>query len=96
MSDFLRSEHFSEELHRRVFEVASHLIRSGKLEEARVRMHELGIPIGLQKYYIRTTLNPATRLSGRALRDFRLYGSPDDIQRLDEDRAAAAARQRAQ
>ena len=72
------------------------MIRSGKLEEARVRMHELGIPIGLQKYYIRTTLNPATRLSGRALRDFRLYGSPDDIQRLDEDRAAAAARQRAQ
>ena len=31
VSDFLRSEHFSEELHRRVFEVASHLIRSGKL-----------------------------------------------------------------
>ena len=31
VSDFLRSEHFSEELHRRIFDVASQLIRAGKL-----------------------------------------------------------------
>ena len=31
VSDFLRPEHFSEELHRRVFEIASQLIRAGKL-----------------------------------------------------------------
>ena len=31
VSDFLRPEHFSEELHRRIFEVASQLIRAGKV-----------------------------------------------------------------
>ena len=31
VSDFLKPEHFSEELHRRVFEVASQLIRAGKV-----------------------------------------------------------------
>jgi len=31
VSDFLRAEHFSEELHRRIFEIASQLIRAGKL-----------------------------------------------------------------
>lgn len=31
VSDFLRAEHFSEELHRRVFEVSAQLIRAGKL-----------------------------------------------------------------
>ena len=31
VSDFLRSEHFAEEIHRRIFEVAGSLIRAGKL-----------------------------------------------------------------
>ncbi|HET6376088.1 MAG TPA: replicative DNA helicase [Methylocella sp.] len=31
VSDFLRAEHFSEEIHRRIFEIASQLIRAGKL-----------------------------------------------------------------
>src|SRR5579875_3243822 len=31
VSDFLRPEHFSEELHRRIFEVMSQLIRAGKI-----------------------------------------------------------------
>jgi replicative DNA helicase len=31
VSDFLRPEHFSEELHRRIFDVASQLIRAGKI-----------------------------------------------------------------
>jgi replicative DNA helicase len=31
VSDFLRPEHFSEELHRRIFDIASQLIRAGKL-----------------------------------------------------------------
>ena len=31
VSDFLRSEHFCEEIHRRIFEVAGSLIRAGKL-----------------------------------------------------------------
>src|ERR1700738_196507 len=31
VSDFLKPEHFSEEVHRRIFDVASQLIRAGKL-----------------------------------------------------------------
>lgn len=31
VSDFLRPEHFSEDLHRRIFELAAQLIRAGKL-----------------------------------------------------------------
>ena len=31
VSDFLKAEHFSEELHRRVYEVLSQLIRAGKI-----------------------------------------------------------------
>ena len=31
VSDFLRSEHFCEEIHRRIFEIAGSLIRAGKL-----------------------------------------------------------------
>ena len=31
VSDFLRAEHFSEELHRRIFEIAAQLIRAGKV-----------------------------------------------------------------
>ena len=31
ISDFLRPEHFSEELHRRIFEIAAQLIRAGKV-----------------------------------------------------------------
>lgn len=31
VSDFLRPEHFSEEIHRRIFDVASQLIRAGKI-----------------------------------------------------------------
>jgi replicative DNA helicase len=31
ISDFLRPEHFSEDLHRRIFDIASQLIRAGKL-----------------------------------------------------------------
>ena len=31
VSDFLRPEHFSEELHRRIFETGAQLIRAGKL-----------------------------------------------------------------
>src|ERR1700690_3420620 len=31
VSDFLRAEHFSEEIHRRIYEIAGSLIRAGKL-----------------------------------------------------------------
>ncbi len=31
VSDFLKPDHFSEELHRRIYEVAAQLIRAGKI-----------------------------------------------------------------
>lgn len=58
-------------------------IQRGDIAGASERMTELGIPPGLQKFYIRTGLNPATRLSGRTLRDFYLYATPEQRQRLE-------------
>jgi len=61
-------------------------IQNGDLAGARQSMNELGIPAGLQKFYLRTTLNPATRLSGRTLRDFYQYATPEQRARLEEAR----------
>ncbi len=58
-------------------------IQRGDIDGARQRMTELGIPPGLQKFYVRTTINPATRLSGRTLKDFYLYATPEQKQRLE-------------
>lgn len=58
-------------------------ILRGDERGARDRMTELGIAPGLQKYYIRTTINPATRLNGRTLRDFYLYGTDEQKQRME-------------
>jgi hypothetical protein len=61
-------------------------IQSGDLEGARERMKELGIPPGLQRYYIRTTQNPETRLSPRVLKDFYRYATPDQLERFENQR----------
>lgn len=61
-------------------------IQRGDLAGAQQRMDELAIPKGLQKYYIRTTMNPATRLGGRTLKDFYLYATPEQRQRLERAR----------
>jgi len=58
-------------------------ILRGDIEGANARMTELGIPPGLQRFYRRTTLNPASRLSGRTLRDFYLYSTPEQRERLE-------------
>ena len=62
------------------------LIQGGQLAEARERMTNLGIPPGLQKFYIRTTLNPSTRLGGRTLKDFYQYATPEERERLEGSR----------
>jgi hypothetical protein len=49
-------------------------------------MNELKIPGGLQQFYIRTSLNPATRLQGRTLKDFYQYATPEQRQRLENAR----------
>ena len=58
VSDFLRAEHFSEELHRRVFEVASQLIRAGKIAtvvtlKTFLGEHDLGGGMTVPKYLAR-------------------------------------------
>jgi hypothetical protein len=61
-------------------------IQHGDVMSARAAMQGLGIPKGLQDFYVRTTLNPATRLGGRTLRDFYLYSTPEQRQRLENAR----------
>jgi hypothetical protein len=61
-------------------------ILRGDFQSAVGRMVELGIPSGLQEYYIRTTMNPASRLSPKALDDFYLYATPEQRGRLERAR----------
>ena len=61
-------------------------IKRGDVASAEQRMTELGIPAGLQRYYIKTTLNPALRMSPRSTRDFDLYATPEQKQRLNRAR----------
>ncbi len=62
-------------------------IQRGDLSGATQRMNELGIPLGLQRFYVRTTINPATRLSPRAIRDFYQYATPEQRMRMEQFRA---------
>jgi hypothetical protein len=61
-------------------------IQRGDIAGAQRRMTELGIAPGLQRFYIRTSQNPATRLSPKALRDFYLYATPEQRDRLERAR----------
>lgn len=63
-------------------------IQRGDVMGARERMTDLGIPKGLQNYYVKTTLDPSRRLSSRALRDFNLYATPEERARMERFRAA--------
>lgn len=61
-------------------------IQRGDVAGAMERMTELGIPPGLQRFYLRTTLNPATRLSPKTLKDFYFYSTPEQRERLERAR----------
>jgi hypothetical protein len=63
-------------------------ILRGDTDGAINRMTELDIPQGLQRFYIRTTLNPATRMSPRAVKDFYLHATPEQRERFDRARQA--------
>jgi hypothetical protein len=58
-------------------------IQRGDIPGAQQRMNELGIPSGLQRFYVRTTLNPSTRLSSKTLRDFYQYATPEQKARME-------------
>jgi hypothetical protein len=63
-------------------------IQRGDIAGAEQRMTDLKIPAGLQRFYVRTTLNPATRLSGRALRDFYNQATPEQRARMERAQQA--------
>jgi hypothetical protein len=63
-------------------------IQRGDVDGAIGRMTELDIPQGLQRFYIRTTLNPATRMSPRATRDFYLHATPEERARFERAQQA--------
>lgn len=55
----------------------------GDVSGAMNRMTELGVPPGLQRYYSRVWANPGTRLSGRTLKDFYMYATPEQKMRME-------------
>lgn len=78
VSDFLRPEHFSEELHRRIFEVCAQLIRAGKLATVVTLKTYLGaieLPEGvtMQGYLARLAAEATTIINaedyGRTIHD---------------------------
>jgi hypothetical protein len=68
-------------------------IRDGDTAGAVKTMTELNVPPGLIKYYIRTTLHPETRLSGRALRDFMRQAGDEEKARMARFRQQQSAQQ---
>jgi len=78
VSDFLRAEHFSEELHRRIYEVCAKLIRMGKLATViTVKTHlgglELPEGVTIQAYLARLAAEATTIINaedyGRTIHD---------------------------
>lgn len=63
-------------------------ILRGDLDGAISRMTELDIDQGLQRWYLKTTLNPSLRMSPRAVRDFYLHSTPEQRARFDRARQA--------
>ena len=61
-------------------------VQRGDEQGARDRMTQLGIPRGLQNFYVRTSANPATRLSGKTLRDFYQFATPEQKARMENAR----------
>ena len=53
------------------------MIRQGNVSGAQDAMQELGIPPGLQNYYIKTTENPSARMTKRQMQDFMRYATPE-------------------
>jgi replicative DNA helicase len=80
VSDFLRPEHFSEEIHRRIFDVASQLIRAGKLAspitlKTILGEHDLG-GVTVPQYLARLAAEATTIINaedyGRTIHDLSL------------------------
>lgn len=70
-------------------------IKSGDVPGARAKMAALGIPVGLQNFYVKVTKNPGVRISSHNLRDFEQMATPEEVaqlrSQLDDQHARAAA-----
>jgi hypothetical protein len=69
-----------------IADIRKQIVR-GDVAGARQQMMALGIPTGLQNFYIRTGLNPATRLGGKTIKDFYTYATPEQKLRLENARS---------
>jgi hypothetical protein len=58
-------------------------IQRGDIPGAQQRMTELGMDAGYQRWAIKTTLNPATRIGPKALRDFYRTATPEQRARFE-------------
>ena len=91
VSDFLRPEHFVEEFHRRIFEVAGSLIRAGKSAspitlKTFLGEHDLGGGLTVQQYLARLAVEATTIINahdfGRAIHDL---ATRRELIRIGED-----------
>jgi hypothetical protein len=58
-------------------------IQRGDVAGATQRMEDLGIAPSMQRFVVKTTLNPATRFSPKIVRDFYRYASPEQKARVE-------------
>jgi hypothetical protein len=65
-------------------------IQLGDVAGAQDRMDELGIPASMQRFTIKTTLDPATRMSPKIVRDFYRYATPEQKARVERLRGPTA------
>jgi replicative DNA helicase len=91
VSDFLRPEHFVEEIHRRIYEIAGSLIRAGKIAspitlKTFLGEHDLGGGLTVQQYLARLALEATTIINahdyGRAIHDL---ATRRELIRIGED-----------
>lgn len=59
-------------------------IQNGDAMGAVAEMVKAGIPKGLVQFYVRTSLNPETRMSAKAMKDFYLYSTPEQRARVED------------
>lgn len=57
-------------------------IKAGDVRGAVQDMTAMGVPIKLQEYYVKTTINPQARLSASQLQKFMLSASPEEKARM--------------
>ena len=62
------------------------MIQRGDIDGATSKMTQIGVPPKLQNYYIRTTVNPQSRMSKRKVDDFLSRATDEEIERFQRAR----------